>query len=181
MTEYTATCRISSDDEIVAAPGQANSIHLTPTGTYVELTTNAARTFARGILALADELDGVEAPAVDVRPKVGDRVRVVEDDPCNRPGEFVGKIGTLTSLDPEGWTRFRVQFGDGTGRHGDAANGTWCVNEVEPAPEDESAEMSTDEPANSRAMYLKQAEDMASGYIDNAYDLVAVARFLACE
>ncbi|MET7939674.1 phiSA1p31-related protein [Streptomyces sp. NPDC005302] len=83
-------------------------------------------------LSFAEALTKVEPAPL----KVGDRVRVVEDDEYARTGEFVGKVGTLkTEYDPNNRLRYLVEFGDGSGRHGDADNGTWKVASVERADE----------------------------------------------
>lgn len=80
MTQYTATCTHDEDDRVTVNPsdkevcikahtwnGPAASVYLTP---------DNARTFARGILAVADEADGKRT---DREPlPVGTRVRVLE-------------------------------------------------------------------------------------------------------
>ncbi|WP_329168369.1 KOW motif-containing protein [Streptomyces sp. NBC_01267] len=127
MTKYTAPCDVTPDDTVTAFK-DARHVILTPsTRVDVCLTPTAARTFARGILALADEIDGGETPEPARAPRVGDRVRVLEDDPGNRAGEFVGKVGTLLSVDKASeYTPYCVQFGDGTGYYG-----KWWVDAVE--------------------------------------------------
>ncbi|MFD4699800.1 phiSA1p31-related protein [Streptomyces niveus] len=62
--------------------------------------------------------------------KVGDTVMVVVADPGIREGDFVGLVGTVTALD-DYRGRVKVRFGDGTGRHGDKANGHWWCEKVE--------------------------------------------------
>jgi hypothetical protein len=99
MTVYTAECAIDSDDTITATRS-SNRVELEPSGRVeVYLDPADARTFARGIIALADEIDGgevAEAATTETRtPKVGDRVRIVEDDPYVKPGAFVGRTGVL--------------------------------------------------------------------------------------
>ncbi|WP_103529494.1 phiSA1p31-related protein [Streptomyces sp. SM12] len=64
-------------------------------------------------------------------PQVGDRVRVVEDDPRYRSGEFIGRIGRVKSVARTTGVWFEVEFGTGTGRCGDSTNGTWYVKRVE--------------------------------------------------
>ncbi|MGV9546803.1 hypothetical protein [Streptomyces ardesiacus] len=140
MTEYTATCNASSRDTITARVADGMSVELEArfSGEYkgeAYLTPTKARTFARGILALADEIDGgeaEEAPALRRIPKVGDRVRVVRSAPGDR-GRHEGDVGTLDIVDandPE--LTYRVRLTDRT---------TWWCAEVEPVG---------DEPADTR-------------------------------
>lgn len=64
--------------------------------------------------------------------KVGDTVRVVEDDLGIRSGEFVGLVGTVAETGASyDMSQTKVRFGDGTGRHGDKANGHWWCRKVE--------------------------------------------------
>ncbi|MGW1547469.1 hypothetical protein [Streptomyces sp. NPDC002346] len=123
MTAYTtkhdAQCRHDDDQRITA---HHNNISIVLTG-YAdgELVTDPfllpadARTFARGILALADEVDGgeVEKVASDSRPKVGDRLRVTEDNPRHCPvvtGDVITVVGT--DYDHDGADCVRVLHGD---------------------------------------------------------------------
>lgn len=65
------------------------------------MAPDVARTFARGILALADEIDGgeaKEAPA-DTRPKVGDRVMIVRNGYSAEGDENVGRVGVVAETD----------------------------------------------------------------------------------
>jgi hypothetical protein len=80
MTVYTAECAIDSADTITATRS-SNRVELEPSSRVeVYLDPDDARTFARGILALADEIDGgevAEAATPETRtPQVGDRVRL---------------------------------------------------------------------------------------------------------
>lgn len=85
-----------------------------------------------------DSMEKVKTP--DSRPiEVGDRVRVVVDDPDIQAGEFVGLVGVV---DDKSGSVYKVRFGDGTGRHGDKANGHWWVEKVERVA-DEGAETET--------------------------------------
>ncbi|WP_406161071.1 hypothetical protein [Streptomyces canus] len=192
MTVYTAQCEIDSDDAITASRSE-NRVELEPSSrTEVYLAPAKARTFARGILALADEIDGgdVEAEAPKRAPQVGDRVRVVKDDMNGfRRGEFVGLVGTLTrvsSYAPEG-NGFKVQFGDGFGRHGDKVNGTWNCTEVElvdePAPEPALADWERDLLAgpsrSSRAKYVEEAKDLLSDKPAAVAHIIELAQWLA--
>lgn len=138
MTEYTATCRhvdtdtlraYSSFGDVVLSPSEDENVCLSPA---------AARTFARGILALADEIDGGEVPATAGRkPIVGDRVVVVRDDPDHKAGSFVGLIGTLKlTTDSDDDIPYLVHFGDGD--HGEPDGEWWCNSvRVIDAPADE--------------------------------------------
>lgn len=65
--------------------------------------------------------------------KVGDRVRVLEDDPLARTGEYVGMVGELVRVkDPaDGYLPFKVAFGTGLASHGDRVNGAWNCRRVE--------------------------------------------------
>lgn len=83
MTEYTAQCRHNAGQYLKA---YINGISVIIDGyddrecvTNPYLSADSARIFARGILALADEIDGGEVTEVDIRPKVGDRLRVTEE------------------------------------------------------------------------------------------------------
>jgi hypothetical protein len=194
MTEYTAHCYTDRSDTITATH-DSQAVWLEPSGPAVGLETDAARRFARGILALADEIDGGEAPVADEPLKVGDRVVVtdsdfgasgetftldridthdedlpyrvtdaagqawwvngvekitdeptldtseaslqvgdrvvvVKDDFGSRVGEFVGRVGTLKSVNSTNRLPYRVVFGTGTGFHGDPDNGSWYCAEV---------------------------------------------------
>ncbi|MEU3729965.1 phiSA1p31-related protein [Streptomyces sp. NPDC033538] len=119
-----------------------------PNGTHMTPTENS--------------LTKVEAPAV----KVGDRVRVVKDDPRNRTGEYVGKVGILASdYSSDGDSLpYIVRFGDGTGRHGDEVNGKWCVAEVEPITDEDTYE-------HGGVVY-----DLTAKYRDNEGDVWCLAR-----
>lgn len=79
---------------------------------------------------LYQELGRAVLPA---EPSVGDTVRVVEDDPSCRTGEFVGKVGKLTAIHELGSRlRYRVEFPASEG----APYATWNVRRVEKvAPE----------------------------------------------
>jgi hypothetical protein len=111
MTEYTATCAIDEDDTVTALRSDSR-VELEPSSrASVFLDPGPARTFARGILALADEIDGGEAPAA--RPiQVGDTVRVVTDDSHLRTGEFVGRTGKVVQVGNRFSSRlkYRLEF-----------------------------------------------------------------------
>jgi hypothetical protein len=122
------TAEISGDKvELVGHSGDDNVMN-------AFVTALNARTFARGILALADEIDGGEQAAVPApvrsRPTVGDRV-VITKYRNTTSGGFVGREGTLEVVDPDDdYLTYRVQF-DGDRR------GVWAadvrkVDEPEP-------------------------------------------------
>jgi hypothetical protein len=91
-------------------------------------SVDSARTFARSILAMADEVDGGEVtPAAPEPVKVGDRVRVTKAEHSHW-GAFVGRMGVLMELDSQDQLPYLVKFGDG--RHGDE-DGQWWCHEVE--------------------------------------------------
>lgn len=85
------TVTSSEDSNVVFYPGTADSVYASPAD---------ARTFARGILALADEADGGEVspsePAAAV--KIGDVVNIVRPEGCCDP-EYRGRVGVLTDVD----------------------------------------------------------------------------------
>ncbi|MFJ9213033.1 phiSA1p31-related protein [Streptomyces sp. NPDC102264] len=59
--------------------------------------------------------------------KVGDRVRVTEDDPYTRTGEFVGKLGTVCKLNSTSSLPYNVEFDSDQG----APYSRWAVASVE--------------------------------------------------
>jgi hypothetical protein len=63
--------------------------------------------------------------------KVGDRVRVVRDSDGYRSGYFVGLVGALKHIDEADALPYLVEFGDGSGMHGDPESGRWYCAEVE--------------------------------------------------
>ncbi|MFD9442105.1 hypothetical protein [Streptomyces sp. NPDC060001] len=177
MTLHTATCVMDADDQITAH-STGRRVALTPTGSDVYLNPLSARTFARGILALADGIDGGEAEETPTpRPKVGDRVRVVADDPYTKTGEFVGRTGVVRTVQPDGRTMpYRVRLDDSSGTWDE---GSWWCAKVElvddPAPlAGESA------PArSSRAKYVEEAKALLEGAYFDAASIVTLAQFLA--
>lgn len=79
-------------------------------------------------MALKSALD---APPADDRPiQVGDRVRVVEDDPLILSGRFIGLVGSVVDAPgPENNSsrlRFKVEFAPGV-----APRDKWWCTEVE--------------------------------------------------
>ncbi|AKZ59208.1 hypothetical protein SAM23877_6163 [Streptomyces ambofaciens ATCC 23877] len=138
MTEHIATCRWAAADHL-RAQVSGDAVHIEHRTNHtingdVSLRSDAARTFARGILALADEIDGGEAeevPALSRTPKVGDRVRVVRNAYSFEGAENIGRVGVLKEVTPEDAQSHRVSFTDD-------AYGWWCaeVEYVESAPAD---------------------------------------------
>ncbi len=188
MTEYKAVCSSYNRDTITArCDGDAVELSARFSDTYAGetfLAPNAARTFARGILALADEIDGGEAEAPTLRriPQVGDRVRVVRAFAFEH---YTGREGILTSttatfrahagdLHP-----FVVQFPDG---------GDLYVAEVEYV-EDESADtrpkvgdrlrVTEDATPSTFARYVDEAKRLLAGTTHTGADVIALAQGLA--
>ncbi|MGW1268151.1 hypothetical protein [Streptomyces sp. NPDC002491] len=249
MTEYTAECRISSFDTMRARidDGEDVSIDAVKRGDVtmnVFLRPDDARTFARGIIALADEIDGGEAAEAEPTraPQAGDRVRVVRNSPrstdehigeCGtlkrvdefddrlpylvdlptnsywwcaevelvdepetapvikvgdkvrvlkdddlRAGEYVGKTGIVADVYPGERLAYNVQFGDGSGRHGDRDNGYWNVAEVELV--DEPADVAEASPARSPfVVHIDEAKRLLDGTDHSGADVVRLAEILA--
>jgi hypothetical protein len=186
MTVYTAECAIDSDDTITATRS-SNRVELEPSGRVeVYLDPADARTFARGIIALADEIDGgevAEAATTETRtPKVGDRVRIVEDDPYVKPGAFVGRTGVLRQAEADGRGKaFRVRLDDTSDTWDD---GSWWCAEV--ALLDEPAEPATTlEPVpvvSLRGDFVAQAKMLLAGVEHtSAADVIHLAQVLADE
>lgn len=100
--------------------------------------------------------------------RVGDRVRVVEDDPDNRTGEYVGKIGIVDSicLDSFDGLPYVVRFGNGTGAHG-TPDGKWCVKAVERVEDVEDEDTYTHDGV---------AYDLTATYRDSDGDVWRLAR-----
>ncbi|MFD7776616.1 hypothetical protein [Streptomyces sp. NPDC059753] len=99
MAEYVAKCRIISTDAVTAA-AEDGEIILTGTkaGKFVMdacVRPDDARTFARGLLALADEVDGGEAPE-PAPVKVGDRVEIL---PSVHNPSSAGRVGIVKKID----------------------------------------------------------------------------------
>ncbi|MDX2575945.1 hypothetical protein PV332_10675 [Streptomyces scabiei] len=182
MTDLNLTCAIDADDQICATRSSGGKrIEFTAWadgkqhGVEVYADTDKARTFARGILALADEIDGGEVtakPEPARRPQVGDRVRVVADDPTCMAGKFVGLTGTLAGLGGT-VTPFKVKFGPG--RHGDL-NGYWYCAEVELVHEPDT-ELAADE--SSFSSHVERAKTLLAGTTHNGADVIRLAEILA--
>ncbi|MFF9525411.1 hypothetical protein ACF1DV_26030 [Streptomyces achromogenes] len=178
MTEYTAQCRHYADDYIRAHHnGKSVVLDCYVDGEHMAdpfLSPDTARTFARGILALADEVDGGEAKE-EPQPApltVGDQVEITGDT----GGLYFGRCGTLLDIDT-GDTEYPylVRLEGRTG------GGVWvhAVRKLEqpaPAPADEP-----EAPTNPRLTHLHQAEVALTEYEHTAADIIALARFLAGE
>ncbi|MFF3140852.1 hypothetical protein ACFVRU_03710 [Streptomyces sp. NPDC057927] len=135
MTEHIAQCRWAPGDRS-RAHVVGDAVHLDAVSDGVvqgdaSLRADAARTFACGIIALADEIDGgevVEAPKPR-NPQVGDRVRIVKDDPYTKTGVFVGRTGVVRDVkDGDRTMPYRVRLDDPSNTWDEES--WWCA-EVE--------------------------------------------------
>ncbi|MFJ6237987.1 hypothetical protein ACIQH0_28355 [Streptomyces griseus] len=186
MTEYKIECQSDLRDTLEAfRDGGDIALYSRQDGTLkvsVYASPADARTFARGILALADEMDGGEEtakPTTDSRPKVGDILRITEDYPRNAPVE-VGDVITVTAVDYDNLSgpdhiRFLAD-GDKPGDY------QWFVplSAVEPVADEPDGTSATAK--SSRARLLEAAMDAMSG--SNTYtasDLIELADYLAGE
>ncbi|MCY0926268.1 hypothetical protein OTB20_08615 [Streptomyces sp. H27-H1] len=173
---YRAQCRWAKDDYMKALR-VGDSVHLDAfdegdDGASVSLPAADARAFARGILALADEIDGGEAPpaaeatsAVDAPIKVGDDVRVLADG-AEHADVLRGDVFRVARIEGAPETpRYVVDDGEG---------GFWYfVGEsiervVKPVP--------SVAPSTRAALYL-EARTLA-GPDASVFDVLAVAAFL---
>ncbi|MER5501326.1 hypothetical protein ABT096_29555 [Streptomyces sp. NPDC002561] len=169
MTEHTIRCTGDPADNLTAHRDGDDVALYARHGDELKVSVyvpfDKARTFARGILALADEIDGggtLEPPAL----KEGDRVRITSDDfPAN-----VGKVGFLERIDDDDtvWT-YRV-------RTDHAVVPVWVrsVERLDAAVGDESTPAVPD-----RADLLSRARDLMHGQTYTAVDLIALAEHLA--
>ncbi|GAA0641637.1 hypothetical protein GCM10009548_02350 [Streptomyces malaysiensis subsp. malaysiensis] len=104
MTEHKAVCRARSGDYVSA---HSDGDELVLTGHRCDafamdacVTPADARTFARGILALADEIDGGETTADDSAAqdvKAGDRVEITSSAGYAK----MGAVGRLVQIDDD--------------------------------------------------------------------------------
>ncbi|MYY03103.1 MULTISPECIES: hypothetical protein [unclassified Streptomyces] len=159
MTEYIAQCRYNRSDTIKARV-EDKVVWLEPGVANVALTPADARTFARGILALADGVDGGEAETT-MFPAVGDVVRIVCPESACDP-EHVGGIGVLTRTDNTD-CKYRVRLPGG---------------EIVWAYEVEAPTKPTPNPSP-RVAFLEEARRLVGSR--DVPQLLAVARFLAGE
>ncbi|WP_328742954.1 hypothetical protein OG436_29625 [Streptomyces caniferus] len=173
MTEYKLQCRIFDTDYLTA--------ELTNRRTTVGITAHdiegdagnvvadpeAVRTFARGLLALADEVDGGEVPAPNA-VKVGDRFRVTRDR-LKCASVCCGDVLTVSSVSSTAPGRFHAKKGGDelvwTFNVGDIGNGLERVDEPAPSV------------APARRAILEEARTLAGPDATQA-DVLAVARFL---
>ncbi|WP_211833242.1 hypothetical protein [Streptomyces asiaticus] len=175
MTEYQ--CRWVSTD-CVKARGVGDSVHIygyenNDVVSNVALLVDDARAFARGILALADEIDGGEDRAAqDVA--VGDRVAIVREWSTGT-GRDDGKMGTLVQFDPDDDNFPWLVELDSADRR------TVWVHEVQ--RKRERAEDPNEAPAPSvapdRVALLEEARRLVGSH--DIGQLLNVARFLAGE
>ncbi|MGW6638519.1 hypothetical protein [Streptomyces cyaneofuscatus] len=131
-----------------------------------------ARTFARGILALADEVDGGDAtvepaPAVKIgdpqMPTVGDRVRVLTDD-ANHAEVAMGDVFTVTSI----------------GRSDFLTDAGWYfrTEDVEILPAEPTTATVT---RPTREAYLHRAAELLGATRTTASELIRLADYMAGE
>ncbi|MFF6928310.1 hypothetical protein [Streptomyces californicus] len=186
MTEYIAQCRAGRYDKIVArVDGDSVELAATSHGAHkmeTYLDTADARTFARGILALADEVDGGEVePAEDSRPKVGDLLRVTKDYPRHAPVK-TGDVITVsvTDYDSPGGREDHVRFtasGDGPNDY------QWFVplSAVEPVIDEPVAPTTTAVTTPTREAHLRLAAELMGDNPYSARSLIELADYLAGE
>lgn len=185
MTEYIATCNSDEDDTITArVDGRSVELVANRHGRHMMetyLLTSDARTFARGILTLADEIDGgevVEAPAPGVAAKwgtiqPGDTVRVLVDD---------AECATVRRGD-----KFTVHSANaGTVTVHDGRGDFWYFSHAESIElvDDVPAESPADEPApvlSTHAAHVRNAKTLLADTAHTAADIVRLAEFLAAE
>jgi hypothetical protein len=185
MTVYTAQCYTDRRDTVTATV-DSNAVWLEPSGVAVGMQPDDARTFARGILALADEVDEGEKAAESTPAeeptvrgiKVGDKARVLVDG-AEGAEVLRGDVFVVSRLSG---STIIVDFEEGDRTY------KWYFREAE------SLEKVTDEPvidaskivvlddsAPARAALLSQARDLMSGEDYTAHDLIALADYLAGE
>ncbi|WP_406324031.1 hypothetical protein [Streptomyces niveus] len=120
---------------------------------------------------------------------VGDRVRVVVDDPDERQGKFVGLTGELMSIDSSDGDSIPYLVRFGPGEHGDT-DGAWYCAKVEkvvsdaPSAADVSftpGDVSTIPVVFPDRVALLEEANRHIGQPARAEDVLAVARFLAGE
>lgn len=132
------------------------------------------------------KVDAIPAPEpAPVAPlKVGDRVRIVVDDPHSRAGQYVGRVGKLEHIeDVPSTLPYLVKFGDG--RHG-ATDGAWYCREVvkvedESALADAAAEAPAESLADPRRVRLLVEAGGRAGSDASLTEVLSLARYLAGE
>ncbi|MFB7823824.1 hypothetical protein [Streptomyces hydrogenans] len=102
--------------------------------------------------------------------KIGDRVRVVKDDPDYQPGNFVGRLGRVMETDSDSLP-YRVELDDPSDTW---ADGAWWCEKVELVDEAPTNDAPAAPPAD-RAFFLRQARELLDGQTWTAYELMALA------
>ncbi|MER7922128.1 hypothetical protein ABTY96_03155 [Streptomyces sp. NPDC096057] len=174
MSEYEIRCTSGVADVITARrEGDSVKIRGSHQGEYaIDAFTDpdTARTFARGILVLADEIDGGEVAeeAPKRTPQVGDRVRILVDCPSGADVR-TGEIHTVCEVDG------RIVRVPGGG-----FRSMWHVSVEDVEIVDEPTPEPTSDP---RAELITRADKVmeSTGLDYTAADVIALARFLAGE
>ncbi|MFB7671300.1 hypothetical protein ACFC26_07765 [Kitasatospora purpeofusca] len=173
MDEIRIQCESAHGDYITARrDGRKVVLNTFRTNEYqvnVFVSPSAVRDHARRLIDLADSIDG-GGSSVGAPIHVGDRVRVVEDDDCNRAGDFVGRVGTVKEVRDE-FTRLPYTVTFGTGDHGDH-DGWWRCARVERVDE-----ASTQANPSRSDRILRAKELLPAGA--SASDLIQLADYLA--
>ncbi|MFD8315935.1 transcription termination/antitermination protein NusG [Kitasatospora purpeofusca] len=173
MDEIRIQCESARGDYILAArDGRKIAFNAYRAGEYqvnAFVSPSAVRDHARRLIALADAIDGGGSSA-GVPIHVGDRVRVVEDDDCNRAGDFVGRVGTVKEV-RDASSRLPCTVTFGAGDHG-ARDGWWRCARVERADEESI------QAAPSRSYLILRAKELLPAAA-SADDLIKLADYLA--
>ncbi|WP_405620327.1 hypothetical protein [Streptomyces sp. NBC_00076] len=179
MTEYTLKCESATFDGVddITASRDGSSVGFVARkrsefamDAYV--SPNAARAFARGILALADEIDGGEVEAEETTKsapiKVGDKVQIVRAEACSsHMAGRTGTVGVVDSDDPH--LPYRV-----VDERGDYIAWAREVRKV-----DEPATLPGRVPVVSmRGDIVTQAKALLEGMEHTAADIIRLAEFL---
>ncbi|GAB1326917.1 hypothetical protein [Streptomyces sennicomposti] len=179
MTTYAAVCHANSRD-VIEARVAGDSVELVARSygerkmeTYLDV--DKARIFARGILALADEIDGGEQKPADDIIKAGDLVRIVY---AKNAEDNHGKLATVVSTD-DGWQPrtgpFHPYLVDVDGVELWAAEVT-RVGDTSEARVEASADTTASSP---RARYVEEAKTLLTGTLHGPADIIRLAEFLA--
>lgn len=147
--------RLESGREYYSSPSDISAIPEPPKFAVGDVVTLATRSGSRAtveygpfddgdiyVVKLVDEPTDADSPrtftamahvmakVTEPEPiKVGDRVRVTDDDGGGRY-RFNERVGTVKELNGGNLLPYLVEFGDGRGRHGDL-NGRWNCRAVE--------------------------------------------------
>lgn len=165
MTKYTENCTVATADDITAQvwDGRVDLTSRVDGGeSSVYLAPSAARRWARGVLTLADQIEGVkDANTIEA----GDRIRVLVDNASGSP-LMRGTAHTVSEI--EGST-VRVPGG--------GARGMWHLDsdDVEKVTEDAPTLVIPE-----REALLTRAKELVGEFADQS-DVIATARFLAGE